>query len=729
MRFFLLLLRSIALLCWVLPLPSVAAWDGVDVALESRDGVDGIAWPVAVNVPFAPGEVRKGTPLSLERGGRRLASQVEPLVEWPDGSLRWVRIDGILPARSHGPLRVVAKPGPAPRPALRMQEKTDGIFVDTGAVVFEVPRARFAIAENLRLGRTHKPLLAAVSTSLIADGQFSHASPPKALRITRQGPVHGEIELRGDLGSDFEYLIRLAVDAGSPFVRILHTYVKTGGRADSLVERLAIDVPYTVELEASYSVGRSAGKPLEGQVATSPVFAQIDNAIFDADGNRNRGHLAGWFEVASDSGAVGLGSRWYWQEYPKAVTLGPKGITFDLWSPRGGTARIGIGSAKTHELVVWLARRGTVGKARAAATSRPLRGFVAPAYLARTGALRNAIDPDSTSFDEVLQKAARRYRKRNARERWVDCGQERCGDARESVTRTGAYGMLNWGDWNFPGVGDDVKGTDAWGNLEYDTTQVLALAHAATGDAALFDQMAAAARHFMDVDTIHALPARPEWVGMNHPKNPRHFEFDLGGVDLGHTWVEGLLSYYQLTGDRRGLEVARGIADYLVRRLRDFLRGNPRQWGWPQVALVAMYDVTRESRYLDAAKGYASAAMRAHPPKPDRKWKLGILAEGLAYTHAYAGGKDIEAWLRQYADEVERKRPRDSRFYPAVAYIGRVTGEKSWLDLAADRIDRLDLGNWGKPFTIQGRIGLRILSIAQGSGIRAQGPGRVPSDR
>ncbi len=213
--------------------------------------------------------------------------------------------------------------------------------------------------------------------------------------------------------------------------------------------------------------------------------------------------------------------------------------------------------------------------------------------------------------------------------------------------------MLNWGDWNFPGFRDSTKGCDAWGNLEYDLPQVLALAYAASGERGYYDGMVAAARHFMDVDRIHFHPTRPGWVGMNHPKNPLHFSFELGGVDLGHTWVEGLLSYYALTGDERGLDAARGIADVLVRRIDGIVwRGNPRQWGWPQIALVAAYQATGNDVYRRAAEAYARRGMAAHAPDQGTQWKLGILAEGLAYTHSVTDDAAIRDWLVRYAAAV-----------------------------------------------------------------------------
>ncbi len=701
----------------VTPVSAAPVWPDIPARVVEAAGVDRSGWPLAVIVPFARGVARPQQPLALRVAGNLLPTQARPLVTWPDGSLRWVRLDSVISLRAGQTvdLTVVSAAPPAPATALRIVDTAKGIAIDTGAVSFEIPRDRFAIVDQVRTASGGAAIVGAVSASMIADSRVYSAAAPRSVRVTDSGPLHGGVELRGAMGPEFEYLIRLEVAAGSPFIRILHTYTKVAGRSETAVERMSIDVPFAAPLQGRYAVGVDRGKPILGDLGedTSLLIAQVDNLSYQVGGDRREGRLAGWFESDGRAGAIGLAARWFWQEYPKAVSLGPLGITFDLWSPKGGVARVGIGSAKTHEFVLWAAAKGAVGRASAGAVATPLRAVIAPTYLARSGALRNAINPEATTLDDKLLQAALRYTGRNAREVWQDCGQAVCDGGDEATERTGAFGMMNWGDWNFPGAADTVKGTDAWGNLEYDTTQVLALTYAATGDAAVLDAMEAAARHFMDVDTIHAAPNHPEWVGMNHPKNPRHFAFDLGGVDLGHTWAEGLLSYYQLTGDERGLQVASGIADYLVRRLPGTRQGNPRQWGWPQIALVAVADVTGETRYLDAARGYATAGMKAHPPMVRVDWKQGVLADALAYTHAHGGGAEIEAWLVAYAGKVVASRPRDARFYPAVAYAGRIAGKPEWVEIARRRIQQVDLGSWGKPFTLQGRLALRIENLSQ----------------
>jgi len=165
-----------------------------------------------------------------------------------------------------------------------------------------------------------------------------------------------------------------------------------------------------------------------------------------------------------------------------------------------------------------------------------------------------------------------------------------------------------------------------------------------------------------------------------------------------------------LSGDDRALTAARGIADYLVLRSTNTRKGNPRQWGWPQIALVAVYEATNDKRYVEAARAFARGGMAAHPPALGKDWKIGILAEALAYTHSVTHDPAISDWLTRYAAAVaEYGAPRDARLLPALAYVGRVSHRPQYSKLAQQTIGTLKLGTWGKPLTIAGRIGFSIL--------------------
>ncbi|MGH7786109.1 MAG: beta-L-arabinofuranosidase domain-containing protein [Candidatus Binatia bacterium] len=699
-----------------------APFTPIAVTVREPDAVARRHWPLTFSVPFARGQLAAATSVQVvDEQGRPLPTQARPLAQWRDGSVRWLLVDTQVDLNrgQERRLRVQAGPTLAPSAPLKTTVGAEAVEVDTGVVRFSIPRHRFAIVEGLRPSGTEQPLAGPLATSLVAGERTGNAQPPTSVTVTESGPLRARVELRGTFGINFDYVVRIEVYAGQPTVRVWHTFINRHPTPSIAVPRVSLDWPLGELTPATYRFGIAGERPRSGPLGdTGVALLQADNVAYTVSGARADGHLDGWVELRNGRASVGLASRWFWQEYPQSLVARRDRLTYNLWAPEAEPAKAGIGVAKTHELALWVAPPDGLPAGLPGVMAESLIGVVDPTWVASSGALPQAVATlaPADRFVRKARIAADRYLHRNATERWNDCGRVDCTAAGIDRPRVGAYGMWNWGDWNFRGYDDRTKGSDSWGNLEYDTAQVLALTYAASGDAEVYTAMEAAARHFIDVDTIHAYPDRPEWVGMNHPKNPLHFSFELGGPDLGHTWVEGSLSYYYLTGDTRALDAARALADYLVTRAQSHVRGNPRQWGWPQVALVAVYDATGEPRYLDAAQRYAHGGMRAHPPGSSAHWKLGILADALAYTHAATGDTAIRQWLEQYAAGVmQRKAREDARAFPAVAYMAHLTGDPAMRAAALARADKLDLGSWGKPFTINGRIGFRIYSLLGGT--------------
>lgn len=673
-------------------------------------------WPVSTGVPFPPGAVREAAQVALSDATGPLAVQTRPLSRWPDGSIRWALLDWQtdLHARETRHYRVGAGAAPPPARGVRVTDRGTDWAVDTGVLQFVIPRSRFAVLDHVHLNGV--AIAGPVSAFFTVGGKRLNAEAPGTVTLLENGPLRTRIELRGHYSAAFDYVIRIDAYAQQPFVRILHSFEQRSSEPYTFVQQIALDVSLPLQGPATYTAGQEHGAPLAGTVGAAPVtLFQEDNATVQVNGAPRSGRAAGWVDLHDSQRGMAIAARYFWQEYPQSFELRPTGLTYNEWAPQAAPAKVGMGAAKTHELVLYFHGPTAPTAATLDALREPLTARLDPQWIVHSGALRNSIapTPDSAGFLRDLAAAHRRYQDSVDSERWDDSGEVHCPDAAHERPRRGFYGMFNWGDWNYAGYHDSTKGCDAWGNLEYDLTQVLALAYAATGTAAYHDGMVAAARHFMDVDRIYYQRDHPKWVGMNHPKNPLHFSFELGGVDLGHTWTEGLLSYYYLTGDERGLQAATGIADYLVQRLRaGRIHGNPRQYGWPVIALLATYEATANDPYKQAALQYAHSGMAAHPPERLSDWKLGILADALAYAHALTQDAGAREWLQHYAAAV-RAHPGalDPRLMPAFAYVAQLTANPEDTRRALAALQR-PLGNWGKPFTIGGRLGFRLLSVA-----------------
>ncbi|MFQ5666049.1 MAG: beta-L-arabinofuranosidase domain-containing protein [Candidatus Binatia bacterium] len=690
-----------------------------DLTLDVKEplGVARRQWPISAGVPLAPGLVHHASQLRMTSGRTPVPLQTHVLSRWPDHSVRWVLLDwqADLKAGEQRRFRVTAgTPATPPRP-IRIVDRKARVEVDTGPLQLSVPKSRFAILSDVRLSG-HPVTGGRIVSFFNIDGKRIAPQAPDTVAITEHGPLRVRLTLRGHYASGFDYVVRIDAFAGQPFVRVFHSFEQHGPRPYTPVRQIGIEVPMQFHGAVAYSAGREKGRPFTGTVSPSGfTLFQEDNATMHVGGVARAGHAAGWVDLHDGTHGIALAARFFWQEYPQSFQLREDGLTYSMWAPQAPPAKVGMGAAKTHEVVLYLHGKKPPPPAMLAVLGQPVLARVNPQWIVASGALRNSVAPTAATvpFLRRLREGYRRYQTQAARERWDDSGEVHCPDPAHERPRRGFFGMFNWGDWNFPGYHDTIKGCDAWGNLEYDLTQVLALAYAATGERAYYMGMVTAARHFMDVDRIHYQRDRPKWVGMNHPKNPLHFSFELGGVDLGHTWTEGLLSYYALTGDERGLEAARGIADYLAFRSRTVqLGGNPRQWGWPQIALVAAYEATGNEAYKNAARAYARRSMAVYRPNQVEHWKMGILAEGLSYTYSIFPDPAIRKWLIAYASAVTASRGvADPRFVPAVAYVARLTGREKYARLAAATVSRLQFSNWGKPLTIAGRIGFRILSL------------------
>lgn len=687
----------------------------VPLALEERAGVARHAFPARASVPFPRGRLKPTTPLWLAAGERRVPLQTEVLERWPDGTVRFLLLDFLADVGARKTATYVLREGPGPAapagPAVRLERPAaDHWVLDTGAVRVDLrPDALFAgiAAGDARMGAIAEP-------ELVVDGVRGGPAGRATLAVETEGPVRTEILLGGRYPAGMAYEVRVAAFAGEPFLRVAHTITNLADALYAPVRSLRLVVPGTF---TSAAVGLDGlARPLGSLTAVHRVVHR-DATPALLDGGPAGRHADGWVRANGSDLAVTLLAPEFWQQYPKVLEASADHLAIDLLGGGDAPVPFGTGAAKTHE--VWVAvepaKAAAPAASLAAALDAPLVASPPAAWTAASRALPQALDPAAAGARDFLARLATAYagyEKHVARDRWDDGPPVACRARTTEHPRTGFYGDLNWGDWQFPGYRDMTRGCDGWGNLEYDLPQVLALAWAATGSPQFLAGLDAAARHYRDVDIIHHAPGHLDWIGLNHPHKPLHFSFEAEEkIDLGHVWTEGLVSYWRLTGDRRALAAARRLADALVPRIAK--AKNPRQFGWPMLALVAVWDATGDARYRDAALAYATAGIAAFRPTPAAgDWKMGILADGVAAVDAATGDARLRRWLVAYAEALAAGRTRwtDPRYALPLGYLAAATGDPRWAAEARDVVARMKIGEWGKPLAATARTGFRLLA-------------------
>jgi len=674
-------------------------------------GVDRRAFPAAGSVPFARGRVRDPGAVHLTGpDGAPARAQGTVLERWRDGSVRWLLLDFLADVPAGRRVVYTLRDGPPPDAAgaPHVAVADGGRTLDTGAV--RVRLGGDGALVRVETGDASVPVALAPVT---IDGRSDATSARSAVTIETRGPVRTEALVTGRVAPGLEYEARVAAFAGRRFVRIRLTVTDVADEPFLPLRSLALEAGGPFVRAAFGLDGRSERFP---SLDRAHELVQPDADAFRLDGAAAGRRADGWARAVGDHAITTVVAPDFWREYPKALAIEQARVRLDLFAGRDAPVQFGTGAAKTHE--VWIAVEppdgATPPRELAAALGAPLVALPPAEWIVASGALPQALAPSARGASDFLGRVAdafQRYRRDADKARWDDGPPVACEARTSEHPRTGFYGVFNWGDWNFPGYRDHTDGCDAWGNLEYDLPQVLGLAWAATGSRVFYDGMLAAARHYRDVDVIHHAPGHPDWVGLNHPHTNMHFTFGTpANVDLGHTWTEGLLTAYRLTGETRFLAAARGIADALASRVRN--ANNPRKFGWPMIALVAVWDATGEQRYADAAHVFATQAMPTYRPSPaSADWKMGILADGLATVDAATRDPEIRRWLVAYADTLAGDPGRwpDARYALPLGYLAVATGNAEYERVAVGTSRTMSVPAWGKPLAIAGRTGFRLL--------------------
>lgn len=757
----------------------------VTLRVEELAGFERTIEPVRSGVPFPKGALIDPGQVRLVAGHSEVPMDAQVLAKWDDGSIKWLLLDFQTSLQPHEGRDYALEYGPGissnSQAGLKIEENDEYLRVDTGAARFEISKNTFGILKRFFVRANQGWTLACdEGIDIVARNYVYRNYTTKApeceyfAEVEERGSVHAVIKVTGTLvwrakevvKNTLSYTLRLYCCAGSPDIRLTFTLKNRQQEAYEILRSLEITAPL---VDASANIVAGWGNDSCGHfelgaqpdmliLQTGPTnlrpWEQFSCAVIDSEGRivDRRDKSPGWAALEEDALGVCAAVRNFWQKHPKGFRFEPGLMAISLHPMHAEHFVLSQGMKYTDDVLLSLYTPATrqASLRSAAAFGHPLFAKATPQWYCESGAMGWLSPVDDHNFRRYEQLLRQSFDS-------LVRGQE----------QEAMYGALNFGDTS----GDYTTQRDYWLNQEYDTPHCCFMMFARSGDTRYLDWGRDAARHQADVDTIHFCTDNLEAIGSQYKHEWAHISY-RHGIDQSHKgphdhiWAEGLCECYLLTGDRRSLEIARGVGDFLIKRVgRGLGNVNPRSYGWPLVALCAIYETTGDEKYLEGAADVVRQALaRNHPTRGiwQDKWgvdehgreilgnkifMVGVLMEGMAQYHRITGDEDVKIWLaktgRTICDEgwVEKDkgfyytpsladrdkgRTTDLRELMGLAYAYKLSGDKKLIRIAQESFDagqdailkQLEGGIMsGKGFTTLARSTPRFMAMARELGV------------
>ena len=499
---------------------------------------------------------------------------------------------------------------------------------------------------------------------------YSSASDPTPdISIEESGPLRAVVKVRGTHalssgGTKLHYTVRLHFYKDKQFVRVLYTlenhkvyrttYQGDAGYQFDLFDNLFLRLegnfspPVTTTIanyddincpnnidpceptlslySDSSDTGTDAYRLIQNWHETNPSpYDQSKNFYYQIFKNNNDSGLGkvrtiGYFDRSDSNWGMTVGIRDFWQNFPMAISSDGSTINVELWPDEGfGPWRSNTlsvlegGRHKTHEILFYF-HKGNAESADSEklvrALQKPLLALAPPSWYAETKAIspvmvekRDWSDPNV--LDPGLADGFKRY-ERLQEVKWnrevaddYGSGKHSLLTFRERGGKNGYDQMYGW--FNF----GDIHWDAGFSSLHYDWPWSMLFHFLRTGERGAFDIGADCARHRKDIDQCHTL-TDPRGGLQFYEKGEYHGNGEK--MESSHTWVQGLLLYWALTGDQHAyesaLEVGQGLHNYWD-KWYDFKW--PGVWGirmagWSVGNWAALYRYTGNPTYMDDAK-------------------------------------------------------------------------------------------------------------------------------
>lgn len=604
---------------------TVSAFGGQAVIrLEEPVGLDRVNWPVGLGFPFARGELKDLSSLVvISPAGEPLPVQAKVLSRWPDGSIRWAHVFFLanLKRQALADWRLewnTAAKAAIPARKVQVEDRARSIKVAVAGLEVIFSAASGRVFESVKV--KGREILDASRRSGLSietpDGKRFRAPSAKDVNFTveERGPLRAIVRSEGKHISAagetmFDYVYRFIFYAEASWFEVEYSFVNKESDEWTDIASITLSLPLAssrtpyLGLTSEYKVDKfyEFREPFSIYSGADDFFGVFGGAkIFGADGKEILGpgyesevRARWWADSSTAERGLTASIQEMSQNFPKAIRIAPDCLDIDLY-PVGEKKPLAFhqGWQKTQTVLLYF-HEGTGYDANSRDLCFKWQAPVIPwsRYHVDSG-LSGDILPYSPAKYPMIERALR--------------------DGFITYEGGVGRGMINNGDTMGPGSGERGNFTQ---NNAYDTPWVCYLLFLRSGERRYWLRGRSSALHTADIDIVHHSTRTPVEVGGVRIHGPNHVQYNAeaiegSSVSPNHEWVEGLLATYHLTGEERYLWLAVGMAEHLL-RAREAGWISPQynaKWNgarnlcWPLLVLTAVYDETRNPRYLDEAR-------------------------------------------------------------------------------------------------------------------------------
>lgn len=553
-----------------LPQTGKSSWQGsVPLRVYQEKSIDPHLHPVVVGVPFNKGFWNgQGTLSLINPKGESIPVQAEILTRWPqDQSVQVLSVfftDSLASGWQNYPLSIGDS----------LEETT----IPEAAWNLTPPEAPGTFWSKIT-ARDGTPLFGPASLRAIGlDGTLydSRLDPDAEWSYERSGPLHYTLRSSGRLISHdgkslLAFTVRVHAWRDIPGIRLELSAINSRDTGSIRLRSLFWHAEGMEPVEAFFTPEEQRLPPVSPVQVTNLYLPETDRFLTRVEQGEQRQEtnkrLLTHLTAVTPTRHLLLHAVEGWQRHPSAIGWNKGQWRGYLW-PDSPVRSLSLprGMALTREF--WLREQADAPtEPQLIAWDQPAMGIAAPQWWATTDIIIpfSASDPERFPFMESILSSNSLLGRFST----------------QTAERDRAYGVFDFGD---------NHGDGGWGNLESFNDWSAFLSGLRSGNIESLRVAQRGARHYRDIDT-------DQMSGKNYTHSLNHI---LGGTDFSHSWPEGIIVHYLLTGDKRSYEVMLKHGEYLLAMGLD----NPSLLGTRNLSRyltnsVNLYKITGDSRYRD----------------------------------------------------------------------------------------------------------------------------------